>query len=63
MSQVKFGMGCPGCNDNPSPGQCGRVAGGNGVSRDDLTCIPLMVAASPGKVNGEAAKELSLIHI
>lgn len=34
-----------------------REAGGNEF-RDDLTCIPLMVAASPGKVDGEAAKEV-----
>lgn len=30
----------------------------NGLSRADLTCVPLMVAASPGKVHGEAAKEV-----
>lgn len=27
-------------------------------SGDDLTCIPLMVAGSPGKVDREAAKEV-----
>lgn len=32
-------------------------ARGNGL-RGGLTCVPLMVAAAPGKVDGEAAEEV-----
>lgn len=57
-SQVKAGDGVPGCTDNASPGERGRAAGGSGLSRGGLTCIPLVAAASPGEVDGEAAEEV-----
>lgn len=52
MSQVKDGAWGPGYGDNPSPGHRSRAGGG------DLTCVPVVAAAPPGQVDGEAAEEV-----
>ena len=52
MSQGKDGAWGPGYGDNPSPGHRSRAGGG------DLTCVPVVAAAPPGQVGGEAAEEV-----
>lgn len=47
-----------GYSDDLTPGWCSQAGEGSRLFSNDLTCIPLVAAASPGEVGGEAAEEV-----
>lgn len=49
---------CLGYSVSLAPGQRGKAGEESGLLGSDLTCIPLVAAASPGEVCGEATEEV-----